>query len=57
MTIRDWLDASTRDAERRGLHALVPLLQTLARATAALRAADWNDDASGAEHERPRHAE
>lgn len=57
MTIRDWLEASTHDAERRGLHALVPLLQTLARATAALRAADWNDDASGADPKRPPHAE
>ena len=47
MTIKSWLDAATQDAERRGLAGLKPLLETLARATAALRAADWNPDASG----------
>ena len=40
MTIADWLAGVTADAERRGLSALVPLLQTLARSTEALRAAD-----------------
>lgn len=47
MTIRTWLDASVQDAERRGLAKLKPLLETLARATSALRSADWNDDATG----------
>jgi hypothetical protein len=47
MTIKTWLDAAVQDAERRGLPALKPLLETLARATSALRAADWNDDATG----------
>ena len=36
-----------RDGERRGLPALRPLLEALARSTAALRAADWNIDAAG----------
>jgi hypothetical protein len=45
MTIKSWLDASIQDAERRGLPALRPLLEALARATAALRTADWNADA------------
>jgi hypothetical protein len=36
-----------QDAERRGLPALKPLLETLARATSALRTADWNFDATG----------
>ena len=47
MTIKSWLDAAIQDADRRGLKALKPLLETLARATAALRTADWNDDATG----------
>jgi hypothetical protein len=47
MTIKAWLDAATQDADRRGLAPLKPLLETLARATAALRTADWNSDATG----------
>jgi hypothetical protein len=43
--IRAWLDAALADAERRGLRDLKPLLDSLAAATAVLRAADWNDDA------------
>ena len=40
MTVTDWLARVTADAESRGLPGLVPLLQTLARSTEALRAAD-----------------
>jgi hypothetical protein len=40
MTIEDWLRAACEDAERRGLPELKPLLESLARATAALREAD-----------------
>lgn len=47
MTLKQWLDHAVQDAERRGLPALRPLLETLARATSALRAADWNVDAAG----------
>ena len=47
MTIKTWLEHATQDAERRGLPALRPLLEALARSTAALRMADWNDDATG----------
>jgi hypothetical protein len=47
MTIKSWLEAATQDAERRGVVALKPLLETLARATATLRTADWNRDATG----------
>jgi hypothetical protein len=47
MTIKTWLDTSTQDAERRGLPAVTPLLEALARATATLRTADWNFDATG----------
>ena len=50
MTIRTWLDNAVQDAERRGVPALRPLLETLARATSALRTADWNVDASGPAH-------
>ncbi len=46
MTIEAWLQAAIADAERRGLPALKPLLEGLARATRALREADFNDDAS-----------
>mgnify|MGYP003554504158 CR=1 FL=1 len=35
-----WLAAACADAERRGLPELKPLLESLARSTAALRAAD-----------------
>jgi len=44
MTIKSWLDAAIQDAERRGLTGLRPLLEALARATSALRSADWNAD-------------
>ncbi len=44
--VAEWLQDAVRDAERRGLPELEPMLENLARATAVLRAADWNDDAS-----------
>lgn len=47
MTIESWLKAAIADAERRGLPELKPILEALARSTQALRAADFNDDASG----------
>ena len=47
MTVKTWLDNAIQDAERRGLPALRPLLETLARSTSALRTADWNLDATG----------
>jgi hypothetical protein len=47
MTIKTWLDVSSQDAERRGLPAVKPLLEALARSTATLRTADWNFDATG----------
>jgi hypothetical protein len=43
--IDDWLTAAIADAERRGLPELKPLLETLARSTVALRAADVEVDA------------
>jgi hypothetical protein len=46
VTIDAWLLAAIADAERRGLPGLKPLLEALARATKALREADFNDDAS-----------
>ena len=53
MTVDSWLQAALADAERRGLPDLKPLLETLARATAVLRGADWNDDAAGRPEGRP----
>lgn len=47
MTIKTWLENASQDAERRGLPSLRPLLEALARSTAALRAAEWNFDATG----------
>ena len=38
--IDSWLEAACADAERRGLPELKPMLEALARSTAALRAAD-----------------
>ena len=45
MTIEQWLEDGKSDAYRRRLPELADLLEGLSRATAALRAADWNDDA------------
>jgi hypothetical protein len=56
MTIKVWLDTAMQDAERRGLSALKPLLETLARATSSLRTAEWNGDATG-EVDEPRVAD
>jgi len=42
MTVDSWLQAAVADAEWRGLPEMKPLLETLARATRALRAADFN---------------
>lgn len=39
MTVADWLEQAKQDAVRRGLDELAPLLDTLARSTAALRRA------------------
>ena len=42
--IEAWLAAACADAERRGLPELKPLLESLARSTVALRAADVEMD-------------
>jgi hypothetical protein len=47
MTIAEWLENALKDADRRELPALRPLLESLAKSTTALRAADWNVDLSG----------
>jgi len=41
MTIESWLSAAIADAEARGLPELKPLLEALAKATIALRAANF----------------
>ena len=40
MTVEAWVSAAIADAERRGLPELRPLIEALAQATRALRAAD-----------------
>ena len=40
MDIENWLSAAKADADRRGLPALKPLLETLAKSLQALRDAD-----------------
>lgn len=51
--IEAWLAAAIEDAARRGLPELKPLLEGLARSTAALRAADERtSQAPGADHDR-----
>ena len=54
MTIEQWLEDAKMDAYRRKLPELADLLEGLAQSTAALRDADWNDDASGRTHGRTR---
>jgi hypothetical protein len=49
MTTTTWLAMAIDDADRRGLPGLRPLLEALARSTAALRAADWNADAGASQ--------
>ena len=49
MTIDTWLQNAIADADRRGLPELKPILETLAKAVNAVRAADFNDGA-GAHH-------
>jgi hypothetical protein len=53
MTLEEWLENALRDADRRELPALRPLLEALARSTATLRAADWNVDLAGPLPETP----
>ena len=48
MTIEQWLEDGKADAHRRKLPELAALLEGLAKSTAALRAAEWNDDADAA---------
>lgn len=50
MTIEQWLEDAKSDAYRRKMPELADLLDGFARSTAALRAAAWNDDASGETH-------
>ena len=53
MSLDDWLDHARRDAVRRGLPALEPLLDMLFGATRALRAADWAlDEDAGSSDDR-----
>ena len=42
MTVTEWLKMVRPDAEKRGGPELVAALEGLAKATEALRAADWN---------------
>jgi hypothetical protein len=46
MTLQEWLENALRDADQRDVPELRPLLEGLAKSTAALRAADWNLDLS-----------
>ena len=48
MTVADWLKMTKADAEHRGGPELVAALEGLAKATEALRAADWNEVRGGA---------
>lgn len=45
MELDAWYDHARRDAAAQGLPGLAPLLDTLERATRALRTADWAQDA------------
>jgi len=50
MDIAAWLAGATADANARGLPELKPLLETLARSTQALRAADGEFRHPAADH-------
>jgi hypothetical protein len=52
MTVQSWLEAAIADAERRGLAGLKPILEALARSTAALRAAATDQRGSGSTGQR-----
>ena len=43
MRVEDWLKAAIADAERRGLPQLKPLLEAIAKSTAALRLASGEE--------------
>lgn len=47
MTIEAWLRAAIADADQRGIPELKPLLESLALATRALRAANFPHDTGG----------
>jgi hypothetical protein len=49
MTLDEWFAVATADADRRSLPDLKPVLTGLRNAAAALRAAEWNDDARGSD--------
>ncbi len=53
MTLEQWIEDGKSDAYRRKLPELADLLDGLARSTAALRAADWNDDSARYTHAAP----
>ena len=54
MQIEAWLAAASADADRRGLPDLKPLLETLARSTAALRKAAAAADGAPRDTASPR---
>jgi hypothetical protein len=53
MTPMDWLDQAAADAARHGLPDARAVLDGLARLAGVLRAADWNEDASGTAESAP----
>jgi hypothetical protein len=57
MDIEAWLTAAVEDAKRRGLPELAPLLETMARSTAALRRADATLRQGGDAGTAPAHPE
>jgi hypothetical protein len=50
MTLEQWLEDGKADAYRRKIPELADLLEGLAKATTALRAADWNEDSAKDTH-------
>jgi hypothetical protein len=52
MSLTDWLVFVVRNAEQRGLPELGRILEVVGRATVSLRAAEWNQDASGRTREQ-----
>ena len=54
MTLDEWYAYAAADADRRQLADLTPVLKGLRAAAEHLRAASWNDDATGRPDASPR---
>lgn len=52
MTLAEWCACASADLKRRNLPDMLPIVEALMRATAVLRDATWNADATGRDIQR-----